>query len=265
MNLENAVRPWKLADTNYGTVKQHDYEVAVLPLGATEPHNLHLPYGIDTLEGDLVGEKICEAASQQGAKVVLLPTVPYGTQTNQMKFPFAMNLNPSTLQAVITDLVDSLVQHGILKIVLLNGHGGNEVKPVLRELYGKTPAQLFLCNWYAIFDDVYDEIFQRRDDHAGEMETSLALAYWPELVGRNPDGTLTADDGDRAASRFEAVNRGWVSITRPWHLLTTNAGAANPHAAAADKGRRLIEVLVDRLAPFLVELSQSELDERFPY
>ena len=86
------MRPWKLAETNYGVVKQQKYEVAVLPLGATEPHNLHLPYGMDVLEGDTVGEKLCEAAWQRGAKVLLLPTVPYGTQTNQQQFPLAMNL-----------------------------------------------------------------------------------------------------------------------------------------------------------------------------
>lgn len=259
------MRPWKLAETNYGTVKQLHYEVAVLPLGATEPHNLHLPYGMDAIEGDLVGEKACEAAWQGGAKVVLLPTLPYGTQTNQMRFPFAMNLNPSTLQQVITDLVDSLVQHGIRKIVLLNSHGGNDIKPVLRELYGRTPAHLFLCNWYNIFADMYDKIFQERDDHAGEMETSIALAWCPELVARRDDGTLTADEGRAARCRFDAVNRGWVSITRPWHLLTTNAGVGNPHAASAEKGRRVIELVAERLAGFLVELSASPVDERFPY
>ncbi len=259
------MRHWNLAETNYGTVKQRQYEVAVLPLGATEPHNMHLPYGMDLLEGQTVGEKICEEADHLGAKVVLLPTIPYGTQTNQLKFPFAMNLNPSTLGMVITDLVESLVRTGIHKIVLLNSHGGNDVKPVLRELYGRTPAHLFLCNWYAMFDDVYDEIFDRRDDHAGEMETSFALAHFPELVARNDDGTLTADQGEKAPTRFDAVNQGWVSITRPWHLLTTNAGAGNPHAATAEKGRRLMQVLVQRLAGFLVELSGAEVDERFPY
>ena len=259
------MRPWKLAETHYGAVKNQQFEVAVLPLGATEPHNLHLPYSADTLEGDLVGEKICEAACQRGAKVILLPTIPYGTQTNQREFPFAMNLNPSTLGAVIADLVETLVRQGLLKIVLLNSHGGNDLKGVLRELYGKSPAKLFLCNWYQVYLDVYHEIFQERDDHAGEMETSLALAYWPELVARHEDGTLTADEGRTAASRFDAVNRGWVSITRPWHLLTTNAGAGNPHAAAADKGRRVVEILVDRLSRFLVELSAATLDERFPY
>jgi creatinine amidohydrolase len=259
------VRPWKLAETNYGATKEQRYEVAVLPLGATEPHNLHLPYGMDIFEGDLIGEKICEAAWQRGAEVMLLPTIPYGTQTNQRAFPFAMNVNPSTLGALIADLVESLVGQGILKIVLLNSHGGNELKSVLRELYGKSPARLFLCNWYQIFQDVYHRIFQEPDDHAGEMETSLALAYWPELVARSADGTLAADEGLKAQTRFEAVNRGWVSITRPWHLLTTNAGAGNPHAATAEKGRRLVDVLVDRLAAFLVELSAATVDERFPY
>ena len=151
------------------------------------------------------------------------------------------------------------------KVVLLNSHGGNELKPLLRELYGRTEAQLFLCNWWKTFDDVYDEIFERPEDHAGEVETSLALAYAPELVARNPDGSLTADQGQAAKSRFEAVDRGWVKITRPWHLLTTNTGSANPHAATAGKGRRLMEVLVERLTGFLVELSEAELDERFPY
>ena len=259
------MRPWKLAETNYGLVKQHEYEVAVLPLGATEPHNLHLPYGMDTLEGNTVGEKICAAAHERGAKVMLLPTVPYGTQTNQREFPFSMNLNPSTLGAVITDLVESLVHQGVVKIVILNSHGGNDLKGFLRESYGKTPAKLFLCNWYAIFRDVYDDIFENPDDHAGEMETSLGLAYWPELIAQNPDGTLTADEGRKAATKFEAVNRGWVSITRPWHLLTTNGGAGNPHKASAEKGRQLMEVLVDRLAGFLVELSAAKVDERFPY
>jgi len=263
--MENIVQPWKLTETNYAVVKQQQYEVAVLPLGATEPHNLHLPYGMDVFEGKLVGEKICEAAWARGAKVLLLPTLPYGTQTNQREFPFALNLNPSTLNAVVTDLVDSLVGSGIRKIVLLNSHGGNDLKGLLRELYARTPAHLFLCNWWTIFSDCYDEIFDERDDHAGEMETSLGLAFWPDLVARNTDGTLAADEGRKAQTRFEAVNCGWVSITRPWHLLTTNAGAGNPHAATAEKGRRLMDVLVDRLGAFLVELSETELDDRFPY
>ncbi len=157
----------------------------MLPLGATEPHNLHLPYGTDVFEADAIGEHICSAAHDRGAKVVLLPTIPYGTETNQMAFPLAMNINPSTLLAVIRDLVDSLARHGIHKIVLLNSHGGNDLKPVLRELHGTTPAQLFLCNWYSAISDMQQDIFTHKDDHAGEMETSLALAYFPQFVAQS--------------------------------------------------------------------------------
>jgi len=259
------MRPWNLAEINYAYIKDHSYEVAVLPFGATEPHNLHLPYGTDILEGTIVGERICAAAHDRGAKVVLLPTIPYGTQTNMHAIPLAMNLNPSTLMVIVADLVESLVRAGIRKIVLLNSHGGNELKPALRELCGKSEAQLFLCNWYTVCSDRYDEIFQHRDDHAGEMETSFALAFFPELIHRLPDGTLAADSGTPATARFEALRRGWVSITRPWHLLTTNAGVGYPHEATAEKGHRMMELLVDRLAEFLVELSNSPLDERFPF
>jgi creatinine amidohydrolase len=196
---------------------------------------------------------------------VLLPTIPYGTETNLMAFPLAMNVNPSTLFAVVTDLVDSLVRHGLKKIVLLNSHGGNDLKPLMRELYGKSPAKLFLCNWYTVLADVERQIFESKDDHAGEMETSLALAFFPELVARKEDGSLAADEGATAATRFEAVNRGWVSITRPWHLLTTNTGAGDPRAATAEKGRRMMDLLVERLSTFLVELSAAPVDERFPF
>ncbi|NLX56173.1 MAG: creatininase family protein [Planctomycetaceae bacterium] len=259
------MRPWMLAETNYTHTKNHRYEVAVLPLGATEPHNLHLPYSTDLLEASIVSEKICEEAYARGANVVLLPAIPYGTQTNMREMPLAMNLSPTTLNLVITDLVESLERSGIRKILLLNSHGGNEIKMVLRELYGKTQAHLFLCNWFQILNDQYANIFTHRDDHAGEMETSFALAFFPQLVQRRPDGTLAADDGQPAEPQFEALKRGWVSITRPWHLVTTNTGVGYPHEATAEKGHRLMELLVDRLAAFLVELSAAPIDASFPF
>ncbi|MCA9176077.1 MAG: creatininase family protein [Planctomycetales bacterium] len=259
------MRNWILVETNYAHTKSAQYEVAVLPLGATEPHNLHLPYGTDLFEATILGEHICEEAHRRGAKVVLLPTIPYGTETNLRELPLAMNLNPSTLGLVIRDLVETLVHNGIRKVLLLNSHGGNDFKPLLRELYGQLNAQLFLCNWYQSVKDVYHDLFAATEDHAGEMETSFALAYFPELVAMQADGGLAADDGQVAPLRFEALRQGWVSMTRPWHLLTTNGGSGNPHQATAEKGRRLMELLVERLAGFLTELSESPIDASFPF
>lgn len=259
------MRHFILSETNYAYIKANPYEVAVLPLGATEPHNLHLPYGTDMYEGTIVGEKICEEAHKRGAKVVLLPTIPYGTETNMHRFPLAINVDPTTLFRFVTDIIKSCIHSGVRKIVLLNSHGGNEIKPLLRELADKIDGHLFLCNWYTVPGEEYAKFMEHPDDHAGEMETSFILRYRPELVAKTPDGKLAADDGATVKTRFEAINRGWVSITRPWHLLTTNSGSGYPHKASPDKAEATMKILVERLAPFLVELSAAKLDERFPY
>ncbi|MFQ5732792.1 MAG: creatininase family protein [Planctomycetaceae bacterium] len=260
------MRDWILAETNYGRLKDNPCDVAVLPMGATEPHNLHLPYGTDTYQSLTIAELACETAFRRGARVVMLPAIPFGTQTNMREFPLAVNLMPSTLAAVIGDVVDSLAQSGIEKLVVLNGHGGNDFKPVLRELYGQTPVHVFLCDWFCgLSADVQRTIFDDPGDHAGEMETSLMLAYFGDLVATDDDGRLRADDGEANPTRFEAVENRWVTITRPWHLLTTNAGCGNPHSATADKGRKLMETLVERLSAFLVQLADEPVDERFPY
>ncbi len=261
------MREWILSEINYGYVKDHPYEVAVLPMGATEPHNLHLPYGTDTYQSVEVASRACEAAFRRGARVVMLPPIPYGTETNLNQFPLAMNLNPSTLARVIGDLVASLEPHGVRKLLIVNGHGGNDFKPLLRELYGQTRVNLFLCDWYkGISADIQKQNFTEPGDHAGEVETAFGLAYFPELVARDEKtGKLAADAGAMRPTRFDAVNRGWVSITRPWHLLTTNTGAGNPHAATAEKGKQLVETVVSRLSDFLVELAAAKLDEKFPF
>lgn len=249
-----------LADLNYADVLARTPEVAVLPFGAVEPHNFHLPYATDCLEADAIGEAACRRAYERGARVVCLPTVPYGTETNQQAFPFAMNLMPSTLLAVLRDLAASLEASGIRKALILNSHGGNTFKGHLRELYGQTGVHLFLCNWYTMHRDQYAEVFACADDHAGEMETSLLLEIRPDLVELGK-----ADAGEVRRSRFEAVRRGWIELTRPWERLTTSSGAGDPRAATAEKGRLWLERVTATLADFLVELAESPLDETFPF
>jgi creatinine amidohydrolase len=256
------MRDWVLAESNHGSVRSQRWEVAVLPFGATEPHNLHMPYGTDNFEVHEIGSRACERAYKTGAKVVLLPTIPYGVNTNHLKIPGALacSVTPSALLHVLTDLVDSLERQGVRKLVLLNGHGGNELKPLMRELHHRTRVFLCLCDWFRMASDVYPQIFERPGEHADEVETSMGLAFFPELV--RPE---LADPGVAHPTRLDAVNRGWISITRPWHLATENTGMGDPRAATADKGRRLMDILVERLGNFLTELATTPIDERFPY
>ena len=256
---------WQLEELTLADARQADWQVAVLPMGATEPHNLHLPYGTDSFEARNLADRCCERAYELGGKVVQLPVVPYGTETNLAHFPLAMNLQPTTLFTLLRDLVNSVEQSGIRKLVLFNSHGGNDFKPFLREMYGKTSVHLFLCNWYQMIRDYANQICEHPDDHAGEMETSLILSFRPDLVRRDATGKLTADTGERRPFRFEALQAGWVGISRPWHLLTTNSGSGNPHSATAEKGQLLADEIARRIGPFLAELSNSDLDPMFPF
>ncbi|MDQ3813953.1 MAG: creatininase family protein, partial [Armatimonadota bacterium] len=74
-----------------------------------------------------------------------------------------------------------------------------------------------------------------------------------------------AADGAWKPTRFEAVNKGWVSISRPWHLLTASTGVGNPLQASAEKGEQYMAVVVERLSTFIKELSDAPLDETFPF
>jgi creatinine amidohydrolase len=256
------MREWVLAEQNHSFIRGQKWEVAVLPFGATEPHNLHMPYGTDIFQADKIGQAACERAYRAGAKAILLPTVPFGVNTNFLKLSgtITCSVTPTTLLHILTDIVDALERQGIYKLVLLNGHGGNELKPLMRELHHRSKVFLCLCDWFRMAADSYKDLFEHPGEHADEIETSMGLAYFPELVRLE-----LADAGAAQPSRFDAINHGWISITRPWHLVSRNTGLGNPAGASAEKGRRLMEILAKRLGDFLAELAKSPLDDRFPY
>jgi len=251
-----------LAELSHADIRAKRWEVAVMPFGATEPHNLHMPYGTDTFQVEIVGRQACRWAVERGANVLLLPPLPFGVNTNHLRIPggVTLSLNPSTLLRIVADLVESLEQQGIFKLVLLNGHGGNELKPMLRELHHRTKVFVCLCDWFRVAADQYRSLFTHQGEHADEMETSMGLAFFPGLL--NP---AAAGRGEPRLTRFEAINRGWVSITRPWHLLTEDTGVGDPREATAEKGRRLMAIVEERLGQFLVELAGTPLDATFPY
>jgi creatinine amidohydrolase len=251
-----------LAEQTHAFIRAQQWQVAVLPFGATEPHNLHMPYGTDNFQVEELGRRVCQTAYEKGAKVLLLPTIPYGVNTNHLQIPGAVacSVTPTTLLHLLTDLVDSLERQHIRKLVLLNGHGGNELKPLTRELHHRTKVFLCVCDWYRMAADLARAIFDQPGEHADEMETSLGLAFFPQWMRLE-----LADDGAAKPSRFDAINRGWVSITRPWHLVSANTGLGDPKAATAEKGRRLMDAMSERLTTFLVQLADAPMDDTFPY
>jgi creatinine amidohydrolase len=254
------IQDWDLTTTNLHRIVQRRYEVAVLPIGAIEAHNRHLPEGQDWLHTSHIARRCCRSAWEQCQSVVCLPTLPFGVDCNLMAFPLSIHVSQATLDATVRDIVTSLERHGIRKTVILNGHGGNDFVPLIRQLQCDLSVHVFLCNWWTVGNDRYHEIFDAPDDHAGEMETSVALALCPELVEQE-----LAGDGQPRPFRFEALRQGWVRACRDFGRLNDHCGVGDPSRASAEKGRRYLDLVCERITTFLVELAHTPIDEHFPH
>ena len=235
--------------------------VVVMPFGATEPHGNHLPYATDVYETAAIAGRACQLAQEQGGRVVTLPTIPFGVQTSQQTYPLAMNLYPSTLNHIISDLTESLDNSGIEKAVILNGHGGNDFYTHLKELFDKRKVFLVQVNWYAMCRKLAEELFAAGGDHANDMETSVVFHLRPELVDMKAAGPQPT-----AKFRLAAMQAGWARCTTtPWEKYTEDSGAGDPRAATAEKGARFFDAVTRELATFLVELSNAKIDADFPF
>ena len=260
MGNEDKINDWELITSNLYRLSKSKYEVAVLPIGAVEAHNLHLPEGQDMLHTTIIARKACKIAWEKCQSVILLPTVPYGVDPNLMEFPLTIHVSQNVLDKFVSEIIVSLRKHGIKKVVIVNGHGGNDFAPLIRQIQSDKDVFVFLCDWWKMGMDKYSQIFENPDDHAGEMETSIAMSLFPQLV--EPD---VAGSGDVKEFRFEAVKKGWIRTSRDFAKLNDHCASGDPSKASAEKGREYADLVVGRLSDFLVELAESPVDENFPF
>ncbi len=252
------IRPYVLADTNWKHLKNENFELAVLPWGATEAHNYHLPYSTDVIEGTSIAEESARIAWEKGAKVIVLPTIPFGVNTGQKDIYLDINLNPSTLFAILKDIITVLNRQGIKKFMIFNSHGGNNWKAIIREL-GLEFSEMFLCvsEWYKLADQ--GAFFEQPGDHAGEMETSMILHLAPNLVlPKNEWG-----DGAEKKNTISAFNEGWAWSERPWSKISEDTGVGNPELATAEKGQHFFEEVCRKMAKLFVDISKANIEELY--
>jgi creatinine amidohydrolase len=250
------MRPYVLAEVNWKVVEDTDYEVAVLPWGATEAHNFHLPYATDNYESQRIAEESARVAWEAGARVVALPVIPFGVNTGQMEIPLTINMHPSTQLAVLRDVVESLEVQGIPKLVVLNGHGGNDFKQMLRELQGATEVFICTLNWWTVLDG--KKFFDQPGDHGGELETSLMMHLEPNLVALDQAG-----DGRTNPFRVQALREGWAWAPRDWRRATVDTGVGDPSRSTAEKGARFFAAVTEKIGGFLVELAGASAHQLY--
>jgi creatinine amidohydrolase len=250
-------RPYVLAESTWKTVDATPYAVAILPWGATEAHNYHLPYATDNIQAEHVAIRAAERAWNAGARVVVLPAVPFGVNTTQLDIKLCINMNPSTQAAVLGDVVSSLDGQGIHKMLIVNSHGGNDFRQMIRELQPKTRVFLSAINWWSCVD--VKQFVEEAGDHAGEAETAAMMHLAPELVRPLSD----AGSGHARVSKLRGVREGWAWAPRRWTQVTADTGIGNPAKATAAKGEAYVNAAVERISSFLIELARLDLHELY--
>lgn len=247
-----------MKENNYQAVKDVRYDLVILPWGACEAHNYHLPYGTDIYEADNVAAESARKAWEKGAHITVLPTIPFGVNTGQTDITLDINMYPSTQQAILNDIIEVLDRQGMHKLLVLNSHGGNTFKTMLRELGVKYP-QMFLssCHWFRSLDkSLY---FEEEGDHADEMETSLIMHLHPGLV----HALDKAGDGTAKKWKIKGINEGWAWAERQWSQVTEDTGVGNPKKATAEKGKRYFNDVTDKVADLFCELAAADITDLY--
>lgn len=243
-----------LSVSTYGVARQFKYDVAILPWGATEPHNLHLPYMTDCILSQAVAVDAAERALHQyGVRCMVLPPVAMGSQNpGQRDLPFCIHYRYETQFSILKDIVASLQHQGIRRMLIVNGHGGNSFKQMIRDLsLVSHPSSIMIASaeWFKMASA--KDFFEQPGDHADEIETSVMMHYHPDLVRLEEAG-----EGKARSFAIEALREGKVWIPRHWTLVTDDTGIGNPALSTAEKGRRFADACADGFARFLRDFSK---------
>jgi creatinine amidohydrolase len=252
------MRPYILAESTWKTIKDQKIDLAILPWGATEAHNYHLPFATDNIMVENIAAESARIAWEKGARPIVLPAIPFGVNTGQMDIRVNINLNPSTQMAILNDITDVLNRHEIRKFLILNGHGGNDFKQMIRELGLKYPKMFICgCNWYQSFKT--SDFFENSGGHADEMETSMMQYIVPELVLPLSD----AGEGKGKKFRIKALNENWAWAERRWTQVTSDTGIGNPFKASPEKGEKCYNEVINSIGALIFDLSKADIDNLY--
>lgn len=248
--------PLVLEESHWKEVSVQSYRTALLPWGATEAHNYHLPYGTDTFLSAHVAAEAAKYAWERGTQSVVLPAMAYGVNSGQMEVKLCMNMHPSTQLTVLDNIVEVLLKARIPRLIIVNGHGGNQFQPLIRELSVKYPDMLMAnINWWVAAKAA--DYFREPGDHAGALETAAMQAIHPDLVLP----LELAGTGAERLLKAKGFREKWAWTPRRWVLITKDTGVGNPSEATAEQGVRFLKACVEHIGDFIVDFSRADKEE----
>lgn len=236
--------------------------VAILPLGAVEQHGPHLPLSVDA---SLVDAVLARAAPQVDASVqaLILPTLFVTNSVEHARHPGTLSLSTDTFLGVLRDIIASVARAGVTRLVMFNGHGGNNalLQVAAREARIKHDMIVVACNWsaFAETEGLFDPEEYALDLHAGESETAAMRAARPDLVDMeaapSPDSVLPDWHAQESAIGVgrKAGLPGWIIDD-----LSASGVVGNARAGDAERGARLLDSAALHFARFLQEFARFD-------
>ncbi len=238
----------------------------LLPIGTTEQHGPHMPLDTDCLIARALATRAAELAAAEGLRLLVAPTLNVTLSWYHMQFPGSMRLSTTTFLQVFREVCDSLVHHGLDRIVAINGHGGNvaALTVAVNHYLEVTGRRVVLAQWWDLAADVLADV-EGPMIHAEEAETSLALA----LGQRVQMEKATRDAWDRGAAVREA-GLPWTSLGQygmrhagpkvvvPMDMLrdiTPSGVVGDATRARVETGERMVAAIVPRIVQVCRELA----------
>ena len=228
-----------------------DKLTAICLFGSCESHGWHCCLGPDTFVPTEVAKRVAERLDN----VIVVPCVPFGTSINYNKYPMSVTLRYETVIAIAEDIFESLIGNGIKHIYILNGHDGNiaplniaasKVKD--RHLDAKF---LYLPAWWEKVGPLMGDRFEVWNGlgHGGEGESSIMMAVRPELVDLSK---AVAQIPEKVIKINEKANIVW-DIKE----VTETGATGDPTKATAEKGKQMLDILVDLVAGAIDDMNKS--------
>ena len=235
-------------------------DTAILPCGAIEQHGPHLPIDLDYFDAVYMAKEVAKRCKDP--KPFVLPPIPYGVSYHHSDFKGTICVTNHALSAIVYDIGMSLAHNGIRKIVILNGHGDNAPTLNYAAQMINRDARIFVCVETGETSDVdiYKLTTTQNDIHAGEIETSTALAVRPELVDMDKaeDHTLDLDNeyldftSDRGVSWYVHTKR-----------LSKSGVMGNATLGTAEKGKQMWEIMIRNMTDFVETIKNTPSDKLY--
>ncbi|CAN5862594.1 creatininase family protein [soil metagenome] len=237
--------PGALAGLTAKDLRDTFFDTAILPVGATEFHGDHLPFGTDTIAAEALANRF---ASELYSALVL-PPLDYGMSLHMLAWPWSISLRPETLTKVIVDIAESLLQHDVTKLLVVSAHDANPpcIEGAARELsdnHGMTVA--VFAGWQEMAQNLLRGQYDIDQDHGGQSEMSMTLFAAPHLARQELAVDLTPQQFDHP-----------LSVRGPFSNVVPHGYSGTPSKGSAKEGAAIVEAIAGQVVPFLRKLDAN--------